>query len=125
MSFPEIGYEAGPAYSPDISLERNAVLSPTTLTSKGVSEVPGIMKKIATCESNDKHFEKNGNVLIGKYDRGDIGRYQINIRYWEAEAKKLGYDLYSEDGNEAFAMYLYKKYGTEPWFRSRWCWSKL
>ena len=125
LSFPEVGYEAGPAYVPDVYLERNATISANALAPSAGLEVPGIMRKIAVCESNDRHFDEGGKVVIGKYDIHDIGRYQINLRYWEDKAKKLGYDLYSEDGNEAFAMYLYGKYGTEPWSRSRWCRSRL
>lgn len=125
ISFPRISHEAGPAYDPGVYLETNAIISSSALAPGEGLEIPGIMKKIATCESNDRHFEKDGNVVIGKYNIRDIGRYQINLHYWESEAKKLGYDIYSEDGNEAFAMYLYKKFGTEPWSRSRWCWSRL
>ncbi|OGF67196.1 hypothetical protein A3I27_01260 [Candidatus Giovannonibacteria bacterium RIFCSPLOWO2_02_FULL_43_11b] len=125
LSFPEVGHEAGPTYIQDVYLEKNAMISANALSPSVSLEIPGIMRKIATCESNDRHFDKDGKVVIGKYDIRDIGRYQINLRYWEDEAKKLGYDIYSEDGNEAFAMYLYKKYGTDPWQRSRWCWSRL
>ena len=124
LTFPEVGHEAGPAYVSDTYLERNATISSNAL-SPSANEIPAIMRKIATCESNDRHFDENGKVVIGKYDIHDIGRYQINLRYWEDEANKLGFNLYSEEGNETFAMYLYKKYGTDPWQRSRWCWSKL
>lgn len=136
MIFPEIGHEAGPTLVSGVLVSENAVIYGSALTARiGVekkaaekaAEVKGpeIMKKIAKCESNDRHFESDGEVLIGKYDPRDIGRYQINKSYWEDEAKQLGYDIYSEAGNEAFARYLYRKYGTEPWKQSQSCWSRL
>ncbi|OGF82304.1 hypothetical protein A3B18_03115 [Candidatus Giovannonibacteria bacterium RIFCSPLOWO2_01_FULL_46_13] len=119
MIFPEIGHEAGPALVAEFEAETVGIE-----VSKNMTPVPGIMKKIAKCESNDTHFKANGEVLTGNYDPRDIGRYQINKGVWGVEAKKLGYDIYSEEGNEAFALYLFEKQGTRPWFKSKVCWSK-
>lgn len=124
MAFPELGHEAGPALTANAVTSENVQVSGSTFSVKSGKDIPGIMKKIAICESNDRHFDENGDVLIGKYDARDIGRYQINKGIWEAEAKKLGIDIYSEAGNEAFALYLFEKQGTRPWFKSKYCWSK-
>src|SRR3989344_4587361 len=131
MVFPEIGHEAGPTFEPDVYIEENALISGGALASQGneapinKKAVPAIMKKIAECESHNQHFDESGKVLRGNYDPRDIGRYQINRAYWEDKAVELGYDIYDEAGNEAFALYLYHAYGTDPWKQSRWCWSQL
>jgi len=49
---------------------------------------------------------------------------QINELYHADEAKALGYDIYTIQGNVAFARYLYDKQGTKPWMSSSACWSK-
>ncbi|MDP3934617.1 MAG: hypothetical protein Q8Q46_00095 [Candidatus Giovannonibacteria bacterium] len=82
-----------------------------------------MLKKIAACESQSRHFDDNGNVLVGA-NRYDIGKYQINAIYWQSLAEKLGYDIYTEEGNKAMAMELYRRYGTGPWHWSKKCWNK-
>ena len=142
MIFPEIGHEAGPAFESNVVLDENALISemsiePDIKQSRAEVQavirslafnpvvVPPIMKKIAMCESNDQHYTSSGQVLTGKIDSRDIGRYQINKGYWQAEAASLGYDIYTEAGNEAFAVYLYNKQGTRPWNSSKSCWSRM
>lgn len=126
LALPEIGHEAGPSYEPDTYLAENAVIVSGALSPLGLGNlsVPEIMRKIAECESGNLHFSQNGKVLLGKYNRYDIGRYQINSLFWEEKAEELGYDIYAETGNEAMALYLYRKYGTSPWKRSQRCWNK-
>ena len=119
MAFPEISYEAGPDFEQGVSVKKDAIFP------VGGDKVPSVMKKIAICESNDTHFDKNGQVVKGKSDPRDIGRYQINKAFWEAEAKKLGHDIYTEEGNEKMAMYIFNKLGTAPWSKSKVCWSKV
>jgi len=70
--FPRNRHEAGPALVAEIEAETVGIE-----VSKNMTPVPGIMKKIAKCESNDTHFKANGEVLTGNYDPRDIGRYQI------------------------------------------------
>lgn len=89
-----------------------------------VYRIPAIMKRIAFCESGGRQFDDQGNVIRGVFHPADIGKYQINLAVWEDEAKRLGYDLFSEEGNEAMAMYLYHQLGTQPWFSSSACWDK-
>ncbi len=87
-------------------------------------ELPPIFHRIAFCESSDRQFDENGKVLRGAVNPADVGRYQINTNHWSDEAKNLGHDIMTEDGNEAMALYLYKKYGTKPWKSSQKCWDK-
>lgn len=74
------------------------------------------------CESGLRQFDKNGNVLRGVVNPLDTGIAQINLKYHGARAEELGYDLFTEDGNIAFAKLLYKEQGTKPWHWSRHCW---
>jgi hypothetical protein len=50
---------------------------------------------------------------------------QINEHYHSATAAKLGLDLYTIQGNVAYARYLYDKQGTAPWSSSQPCWGKV
>lgn len=86
--------------------------------------VPEILSKIAACESQDRHFDAKGGVLKGGGNKYDIGKYQINILYWGDLADELGYDIYTEEGNEAMAIEIYERYGTSPWKWSKSCWDK-
>lgn len=52
----------------------------------------------------------------------DIGKYQINDYFHEETAKKLGFDIYTEEGNTAYALLLYNKNGTSDWNASKACW---
>lgn len=84
-----------------------------------------VLQRIAECESNNRHFGESGQVLmVGNTNKSvDVGRYQINS-LWFKKAHELGLDLTLEKDNEAFAIYLYKTYGTEPWIHSKKCWNK-
>jgi hypothetical protein len=83
-----------------------------------------ILVEIAKCESTFRHFDKDGSVLRGKINKSDIGIMQINEFYHGNQAKELGLDLYSLEGNLIFAKYLYEKYGVQPWQSSASCWKK-
>lgn len=84
-----------------------------------------ILASIAGCESRDRQFDSNGNVLRGEKNHFDIGVMQINELYHADEAKALGLDIYTIDGNVAFAKHLYEKYGAKPWISSSACWAKF
>jgi hypothetical protein len=113
LALPQVNY---PPHAPIV----DAVL-PTQIQKL---ELPAVMTRIAECESNNKHFDEDGNVLIGDINKHDIGKFQINALYWDEEADSLGLDIYSEEGNEAFALELYDRYGTKPWKWSKKCWNK-
>ena len=83
---------------------------------------PAILVRIAECESGDIHFLPSGEVVRGRINPLDVGRYQINLHYHQAHAESLGLDLLNEVDNETFALLLYKSQGTTPWNWSRECW---
>lgn len=82
------------------------------------------MVDIARCESTFRQFDKNGNVLRGVANRYDVGVMQINEYFHLEKSKKLGYDIYSIEGNMAYARYLYEREGARPWLASSNCWAK-
>ncbi len=83
-----------------------------------------IMDRIAKCES-DNSQTKNGQTLIHINSNGtyDQGRFQINSIH-NAEASKLGFNLATEEGNTAYAKWLYANKGTGDWASSQGCWKK-
>ena len=83
-------------------------------------EIPEILRKIAKCESNGLHT-KNGKVLMVN---GDVGKYQISLKHWYAKSNELGLNIYNEEDNEKFALWLYENRGTEDWYLTKKCWSK-
>lgn len=98
--------------------------SPMAHQNQMSSELPPLFARIAYCESRDRQFTKDGTILRGMVNPYDVGRYQINAIHWEEEAEKLGIDMYTENGNEAMALYIYKKFGTKPWRSSQKCWDR-
>ena len=108
---------------------------PTTITKEVVKEVIvnqeikyPILDKIALCESNNKHFDTNGQVLVrgntGNRASVDVGRYQLNVMYHGAKATAMGLNLFNEQDNRTYAIYLFETQGTEPWSASKKCWLK-
>ena len=83
-----------------------------------------ILEKIAKCESGGKQFKSNGDVVRGKVNMSDVGKYQINEYINNDEARRLGYDIFTEKGNHDMAVYLFINQGTTPWNSSKACWSK-
>jgi hypothetical protein len=83
-----------------------------------------ILAEISKCESGFRQFNSKGNVVRGKVNSDDVGIMQINTFYHGDSAEKLGFDLYSMDGNLGFAKWLYKKYGSDPWVHSSKCWMR-
>ncbi len=91
-----------------------------------VVEAPApILDRIAMCESHGHQLNPNGQVLLNVNTNGtvDIGRFQINSIH-EAEATKLGYDLFTLEGNTAYAKWLYANKGTGDWSSSAKCWAR-
>jgi len=84
-----------------------------------------VLDRIAECESNNSHYDKNGQVMLrGNTNKTvDVGVFQINS-VWFAKATELGLDLTKEADNREFAKYLYTTRGTEDWVYSKKCWAK-
>jgi hypothetical protein len=83
-----------------------------------------ILIAIAQCESNFRQFNPDGTVVRGIVDSHDVGVMQINETYWLGKSESLGDDIYSSQGNVAYAKYLYEKQGTDPWNSSAKCWNQ-
>lgn len=83
-----------------------------------------ILKKIAFCESRNRQFEENGQVLRGNVNPQDVGVMQINEKYHLSTAQKLGLDIHTLEGNIDYAKHLYKTQGVKPWVHSSSCWDK-
>jgi hypothetical protein len=81
-----------------------------------------ILVDIARCESNFKQFDADGNVIRGRVDENDIGLMQINEHYQGETAKRLGFDIYTVEGNIGYARHLYERQGSQPWSASSKCW---
>lgn len=81
-----------------------------------------VMVVISQCESHFRQFEMDGGVYRGKQNNQDVGVMQINEYYHLKTSEKLGYDIYTLEGNMAYARYLYEKEGTAPWISSKPCW---
>ncbi len=83
-----------------------------------------ILAEIAWCESKFKHYKKNGEVIRGEITPKDIGVMQINEYYHGKTVDILGYNIYTLEGNMAYAKWLYDREGTVPWNSSKHCWGK-
>lgn len=82
-----------------------------------------ILIEIARCESTFKQFNADGSIRRGKVNDADVGVMQINEYYHLETAKKKGYDIYTLEGNMAYARDLYHREGAQPWSSSSPCWA--
>ena len=80
-----------------------------------------VMVLIAGCESKFRQYDKLGDPLDGGAG-GMIGIFQIHSKIHADLAQSLGEDVYTVDGNLAYAKRLYNKEGTTPWLSSATCW---
>lgn len=81
-----------------------------------------VMARIAFCESTDRQFYDDGEVLKGEKDSDDRGLFQINQVYHLKESESLIMDTATVDGNIEYAKFLYQTQGTAPWKASSKCW---
>lgn len=103
------------------------------VNSSPYDKLPMTLQRICSCESTGspnnipKQFDASGNVIRGKVNHADVGMCQINTepRNGHIEmSRKLGFDLFTADGNASYALWLYNQEGTKPWKYSSACWSK-
>jgi hypothetical protein len=80
------------------------------------------MVYVAECESRFRQFTDSGNVLYGGYQNAMVGIFQVYERVHGGDAKRLGYNLETVDGNISYARHLYNRSGTDPWISSFGCW---
>ena len=83
-----------------------------------------IMVAISSCESHFRQYDVSGAVYRGEQNHQDVGVMQINEHYHLDISKKLGYDIYTTEGNMAYARFLYEQEGVAPWMSSSPCWGK-
>jgi hypothetical protein len=82
-----------------------------------------VMADIARCESRFRQFDSAGGPLGGGLGGNMIGVFQINAPVHAAYAAGLGMDIYTLEGNFAYAKLLYEEEGTRPWRSSGKCWN--
>lgn len=83
-----------------------------------------LLIEIAKCESRIRHFDEGERVFRG-VNTADVGVMQINEFYHLKRSQKLGFNIYTPEGNVAYARFLYEKEGTKPWKASEKCWKKF
>ncbi len=82
-----------------------------------------IMYAIAGCESQFHQYDTDGSILRNAHSSA-LGLFQIMESTHEETAAQLGIDIYTIQGNSAYAKYLYDHEGTAPWNSSKACWGK-
>lgn len=103
--------------------EIGALMSTEQYVRKYFKDIP-IMIEVARCESTFRQLDDNGEVHRGRVVPQDVGVMQINEYYHLDQALKKNIDIYSLDGNLAYARDLYERQGTTPWNSSKPCWGK-
>lgn len=84
--------------------------------------IPLLLWEIAKCESGQRQYLSNGEVIKNYNTNGttDYGMFQINSIHLE-EAKSLGFDVMTLNGNIGYALHLYEENGTKDWGASKHC----
>jgi len=108
------------------SKTKNVFYSTSTIREAVIKEfgTSSIMIAVASCESHFRQTNKDGSVFRGKQNPKDVGALQINEYYHLADAKKLGLNIHTLEGNIAYARILYDRNGTRDWNWSKPMWSK-
>lgn len=86
-----------------------------------IPNAPAILVQVAWCESGQKQFYEDGSLVRDGVTGTHVGLFQIS-EDWIPTAKKLGDNIYTPEGNIAFALYLYQKNGLRDWKASQSCW---
>lgn len=87
------------------------------------SDIP-IMIQIARCESTFRQLDQDGDIHRGRVNHADVGVMQINEFYHLDQAENKDLNIYTLEGNVAYARDLYERQGTQPWISSKPCWGK-
>ncbi len=83
-----------------------------------------IMIQVARCESHFRQLDSDGEIHRGVVNNADVCVMQINEFYHLDQAQKKNYNIYTLEGNVAYARDLYEREGTQPWSSSKPCWGK-
>lgn len=88
----------------------------------GLAKQYGVNAELATriikCESHN-----NPNAIGYNAHSEDIGLFELNTKYQEPTAIKMGYDIYVPYQNLEYGMWLLSTSGSQPWAWSKKCWS--
>ena len=103
--------------------EVEVMMNTETYVRQYFSDIP-IMVKIAECESHFRHLNRDGSIHRGVVNSDDVGVMQINEFYHLTKSIKENHDIYTLEGNTAYARGLYETKGTSPWKASKACWGK-
>ena len=87
------------------------------------SDIP-IMIQVAKCESHFRQLDSDGEIHRGVANPADVGVMQINEYYHLDMSVRENYDIYTVEGNTAYARQLYEDKGTQPWASSKACWGR-
>lgn len=119
-----IAYEAKAAATDRIAQKVTDSIQVTALIPEPQKRIPDALVRIEWCESGARQFLDDGSVVRGP-DGHDIGRFQIRNTVHEQDARAHGWDIYSDEGNTSYALWLYQQSGLTPWESSRGCWNSL
>lgn len=110
--------------------QANTVYAQNVIVSAKDQMAP-VLQRIADCESgngnpNTGHqFNKDGTIVhhVNANGTTDVGMWQINMNEGNIEIMvKHNFNVLTEDGNHAMAVWLYENVGTGPWMSSYKCW---
>ena len=101
-------------YVPPMGKPLEIALKISKETGKPLTTISKIMFYESHYDSNSVHHNKNHTY--------DSGLMQINSSHLE-EAKKMGIDIFTDEGNAQFSIYLIKTYGLSPWSASKIHWN--
>lgn len=110
----------------------NATMAGTTVSAVNKTETVELdpaLHGVCSCESSyegtrygqPRQFNPDGSVRRGVQNPKDIGECMINLDYWGETAAKLGYDVFTQQGNVKMANYIYEHEGLKPWTWSNGC----
>lgn len=118
-----------PAHTIEVENKPQTFTATSTMPSKVVAiakpllypQLTGTLRDIAKCESGIRQYNDDGSVVRGRANPKDVGLLQINEFYHLAASKKLGFNIYTTEGNIAYGKWLYAHEGAKPWSWSAWC----
>ena len=114
------GYEMVKQSSPK---EVENIMSTEEYVRKYFKDIP-VMVQIARCESTFRQLDADGDIHRGVVNPEDVGVMQINEHYHLNKSLQGNYDIYTIEGNTAYARALYEQQGIQPWSASKACWGK-
>ena len=100
-------------------------MSGATVRQSAIEMLIRPLKIVAFCESGLRHYDEFDHLVRGAQTPNDIGVMQIKTTVHGLNAKRLGFDLKTPEGNVGYANWLYRKEGLRPWNASRSCWEPI